>query len=152
MLFLKLDTYSNHYSTRLILNSIFPTFLFHSVSDNLDFEDIIQQILMERLLSKVVKKDISELNSDSTSTSIEADSPMLISETLNTLTPTHSVSSLPSEPINDKSNVNKNISMAILESRTAAELFFKKQLHYLMDCYDRVGTEERSYPKVKFCV
>ena len=74
---------------------------------------------------------------------------MLISESFNQLSPRSSVPSLPSEEMQDKPSVNEKISVAsMLDTITCDEMFLKKQLRYLFCCYERVGTEERTYPKV----
>lgn len=83
--------------------------------------------------------------------SLETNPAILISESFNRLSPRRSVSPLPSEVMDDKSTVNQKISVSsMLENRTCDEIFLKKQIRFLMSCYERVGTEERSYPKVNW--
>ena len=86
----------------------------------------------------------------SPSGSLETNPAILISESFNQLSPRTSVSPLPSEVMDDKSTANQKISVSsMLENRTCDEIFLKKQIRFLMCCYERVGTEERSYPKVR---
>ena len=109
----------------------------------------MQQILMEQFLCG--PDQISPKRAPSPSEAIETNPAMLISESLNDLSPRNRVSTLPSEEMQDKTSVNEKISVAsMLETRTSDEMFLKKQLRYLFCCYERVGTEERTYPKVMF--
>lgn len=74
---------------------------------------------------------------------------MFLSESLNELSPGNSFSALPSEEMQDKPSVSEKISVAsMLETRSCDEMFLKRQFRYLICCYERVATEERSYPKV----
>ena len=93
----------------------------------------------------------SPMDTPSPSGTMEANPAMFISESLSELSPGNSVSTLPSEEMQDKPSVQEKISVAsMLETKTGDEMFLKKQLRYLFHCYERVATEERSYPKVPF--
>ena len=93
----------------------------------------------------------SPMDTPSPSGTMEANPAIFISESLSELSPGNSVSTLPSEEMQDKPSVQEKISVAsMLEAKTGDEMFLKKQLRYLFHCYERVGTEERSYPKVPF--
>ena len=105
----------------------------------------MQQIVMEQFLSGPMRRSPEHTSSPSDA----IDEAMFISESLNELSPGNSVSTLPSEEMQDKQSVNEKISVAsMLETRANDEMFFKRQLRYSFSCYERVGVEERSYPKV----
>ena len=105
----------------------------------------MQQILMEQFLCGPLQR--SPKHTSSPTDAIEP--AMFLSESLNELSPGNSVSTLPSEEMQDKPSVSEKISVAsMLETRACDEMFLKRQLRYLFCCYERVATEERSYPKV----
>lgn len=119
-----------------------------STAHEFNFEDIMQQILMEQFLCGTDQR--SPKRSPSPSEGLETNPAMVLSESLSHLSPRNSVSTLPSEEMQDKPSVNEKISVAsMLETRASDEVFLKKQLRYLFSCYERVGTEERTYPKVR---
>jgi len=111
-----------------------------------NFENIIQQILMEEFICGPMQR--SPMDTPSPNGTMEANPAMFISESLSELSPGNSVSTLPSEEMQDKPSLQEKISVAsMLETKTGDEMFLKKQLRYLFHCYERVATEERSYPK-----
>lgn len=104
-------------------------------------EDVIQQIVMEKLL----------LSSDSwkKSTTSPASSPEIKSKLLDGLFARSNAS--PADVMDGKSTANKNIPVAnISENRDREETVYKQKLRYLMVCYERIGIEETLHPKVWF--
>ncbi len=106
-------------------------------------EDLMQQIIMEQLISDPDKNLKQSLNQV-----LSGDEPMAPIEQ-NELSTKNSVPSLPSDKIDEKSTSNQKESVSsLLENGKSKEMFYKRKLRYLMSCYDRVGTEERTYSKV----
>ncbi|XP_065061334.1 ubiquitin conjugation factor E4 B-like isoform X1 [Rhopilema esculentum] len=111
-----------------------------------DFKDVMQQILMEQHLSGSYKEIPADIPSPDRG--MESNPAMLISESLTQLSSRNNMAALATEDMVEKSPVTQKISVAsMLETGTCDEVFLKKEIRYIINCYDRVGTEERSFPK-----
>eukprot|EP00794_Sanderia_malayensis_P015103 gene15103-16661_t len=109
----------------------------------LQFEDLMQQIVMEQLLNAPNENNTKQSFDQSLSPSDSFDAKLP-----GELSSKNSVSSLPSEEIDEKSTSNQTDNVStLLEDRTSREMFYKRKLRYLISCYDRVGIEERVHSK-----
>ena len=104
---------------------------------------------MEQHLSGSYKEVLADIPSPDRG--MESNPAMLISESLTQLSSRNNMAALATEDMVEKSPVTQKISVAsMLETGTCDEVFLKKEIRYIINCYDRVGTEERSFPKVSY--